>query len=579
MLNKDNYVLWSSRIIRYARSRPNGKMIVDSIENGPYVWRMIATLGEPDLPVLVLESLHEQTDEELTETDIKRMDADDQAIQTILLGLPRDIYAAVDKEKKAKLFNEWEKFTSTDRESIESYYHWFMQLMNDLKKNKHFSENIASNLKFLNNLQLEWKRHVTIVRQTKNLHEADFTQIYDFLKMNQDENVGGNGENQFGQYAGQVARNQQGFNAWIANQSGTGNVVAARAEGTGIGNQARCYNCRGLGHIARNCTPRPKRRDVSTSGTQHDRAPVNDTDGSAEVHLNDNCYDNEIFNMFTQEEQYTDLLEPIPEPQLVPQNDNHVTSVAPSMVHSGGTVETSYAPNEEIRAHQETVYRNLVNQVAQKMALGYPNPSYLKKAQQKQQSLYNGNLLLKEHDPPVVYDSEETLELAQESREKMRLLKKEIKPANYAKINHLSGVFVPQTTKSKEELFLSNVSNVVTASKTISIPYEDLSDDTTPSVSQKFLNEVKSSLVTLERAVKQKMTLEVHNWSSSAHKEVHIIISHEIAPIINQVDARVQNFKIQFLQEAAKFVRDFKSLVKEADESLDKQKSLELKIE
>nr|GFB03506.1 hypothetical protein [Tanacetum cinerariifolium] len=75
------------------------------------------------------------------------------------------------------------------------------------------------------------------------------------------------------------------------------------------------------------------------------------------------------------------------------------------------------------------------------------------------------------------------------------------------------------------------------------------------------------------------MTLEVHNWSSSAHKEVHKIISHEISPIINQVDARVQNFEIQFLQETAKFVRGFKYLVKEADESLDKQKSLELKIE
>nr|GFB42702.1 hypothetical protein [Tanacetum cinerariifolium] len=64
MLNKDNYVHipWSSRIIRYARSRPNGKMIGDSIENGPYVRRMIATPGEPDLPVLVLESFHEQTD-------------------------------------------------------------------------------------------------------------------------------------------------------------------------------------------------------------------------------------------------------------------------------------------------------------------------------------------------------------------------------------------------------------------------------------------------------------------------------------------------------------------------------------
>nr|GEU77499.1 hypothetical protein [Tanacetum cinerariifolium] len=215
----------------------------------------------------------------------------------------------------------------------------------------------------------------------------------------------------------------------------------------------------------------------------------------------------------------------------------------------------------------------------QKMALGYSNPSYLKKAQLKQQSLYNGDLLLKEHDPPTVYDSEETLALAQESREKMRLLKKEIKPANYAKINHLSGVFVPQTTKSKEELFLSNVSNMGTVSKTISIPNEDLSDDTTLSVARKFLNEVKSSLVTLQCVVKQKITLEIHNWSSSAHKKVHRIISHEIAPIINQVDARVQNFEIQFLQEAAKFVRDFKSLAKEADESLDKQKSLELEIE
>nr|GEW15686.1 hypothetical protein [Tanacetum cinerariifolium] len=80
MFNKDNYVPWSSCIIRYARSIPNGKIIVDSIENGPYVRRMIATPGEPDLRVPVPKLFHEQTDEELTETNIKRMDADDQAI-------------------------------------------------------------------------------------------------------------------------------------------------------------------------------------------------------------------------------------------------------------------------------------------------------------------------------------------------------------------------------------------------------------------------------------------------------------------------------------------------------------------
>ncbi|GJV51312.1 hypothetical protein Tco_1447053 [Tanacetum coccineum] len=42
---------------------------------------------------------------------------------------------------------------------------------------------------------------------------------------------------------------------------------------------------------------------------------------------------------------------------------------------------------------------------------------------------------------------------------------------------------------------------------------------------------------------------------------------------------RLQNFQIQFLKEATKFVRDFKSLAKETDESLVKHKALEFEIE
>nr|GFB76628.1 hypothetical protein [Tanacetum cinerariifolium] len=57
---------------------------------------------ETDLPVPVPESFHEQIDEELTETDIKQMDADDQAIQTILLELPEDVCAAVNSCKTTK---------------------------------------------------------------------------------------------------------------------------------------------------------------------------------------------------------------------------------------------------------------------------------------------------------------------------------------------------------------------------------------------------------------------------------------------------------------------------------------------
>ncbi|GKC38308.1 hypothetical protein Tco_1050692 [Tanacetum coccineum] len=188
------------------------------------------------------------------------------------------------------------------------------------------------------------------------------------------------------------------------------------------------------------------------------------------------------------------------------------------------------------------------------MALCYQNPFYLKQAQQKQQSLYNGEVFLEKHDPLVVHDSEEILQLAQESRQKMKILNKEIKSANYAKINQLSEF-------------------------TISIPNEEFSDDNSPSVARKLLNEVKGTIMTLQRVIKQKMALYVHNWSSTAYQELYKFIKDENFPIVNQVDARFQNFEIQFLKEVAKFVRDFKSLTKEADESLAKHKFLEHDIE
>ncbi|GJZ68977.1 retrovirus-related pol polyprotein from transposon TNT 1-94 [Tanacetum coccineum] len=117
-----------------------------------------------------------------------------------------------------------------------------------------------------------------------------------------------------------------------------------------------------------------------------------------------------------------------------------------------------------------------------------------------------------------------------------------------------TGVFVSQTAKSREELYFSNTSKMANVSKLISIPNEELSDDTTLSVARKFLNEVENTIVTLQRVVKQKMTLDIHNWSSSVHQEIHKIFS--LFP-----RSRLQ------------------SLAKEADESLAKHKALELEIE
>nr|GEX15304.1 hypothetical protein [Tanacetum cinerariifolium] len=270
------------------------------------------------------------------------------------------------------------------------------------------------------------------------------------MNMGQDRQmqmVGGNGGNQFRQYVGQNSGNPAGYNDVIrnqviqnavqnlrvqnvGNQNGligvqgngnqnqieNGNLVAARAEGNAAGqngNHIRCYNCRGVGHYARNCIVRPRIRDAaylqiqlliaqkeeagiqlqaeeydlmaaaadlaeieevnancilmanmqqaSTSGTQTDSAPVYDTDGSAEVY--ENCDNNKIFNMFTQEEQYTELLEPIPESHQVPHNDNNVISEDTSVEQGGETVEQHPANFEETRALYESLYQNLAIEV------------------------------------------------------------------------------------------------------------------------------------------------------------------------------------------------------------------------
>nr|GFB89011.1 hypothetical protein [Tanacetum cinerariifolium] len=173
------------------------------------------------------------------------------------------------QEKKAKLFNKWERFTSNEGKLIESYYHRFLKLMNDLKRNKHFPKKIAT----------------------------DYTQLYDFLKYNQKEvdevkaeilaktqdplTLMANSNNPYvNQNAVQNPRVQN-----VGNQNGligvqgngnqnrirNGNLVAARAEENAAGqngNQIRCYNCRGVGHYARNYTVRPRRRDAAYLQTQ-----------------------------------------------------------------------------------------------------------------------------------------------------------------------------------------------------------------------------------------------------------------------------------------------------------------------
>nr|GEV36301.1 retrovirus-related Pol polyprotein from transposon TNT 1-94 [Tanacetum cinerariifolium] len=618
MLNKENYVPWSSRLLWYNKSRPNRKLIHNSILNGPYVRRMILELGDADHEVTLTETFHLQTDDELSDKELKHIEADDQAIQTNLLGLPEDIYAVVDscetaqeiwlrvkqmmkgsdigiQEKKAKFFNEWERFTSNEGESIESYYHRFLKLMNDLKRNKHFLEKIASNLKFLNNLQPEWSRHVTIVHQTKDLHTTDYTQLYDFLKYNQKEAIQNVVQNPRVQNVG----NQNGLigvqGNGNQNQIRNGNLVAARAEGNAAGQngnqirdaaylqtqlliaqkeevgiqlQAEKYdlmaavaNLDEIKEVNANCILMANLQQASTSGTQTDSALIYDSDRSVEN-------DNDVIFEVTSVEQGGETLE------QHPVNFEETRALYDSLYQNLTTeVEKVNSVNRKLKETNTDMTTELARFKNQTRCFEISQEKYDKLERCYQQAVYQKQCLSKKINALHLSTGKQKMTLNEQISELNKQLSKEKSTVS----------FLLEEQKKLKSDFKTREDELLDKQIQLEKKIKELNNillKTGQSIQTiHMLSPKPDSFLPHQTENGFRMTIETHNWSSSAHQELHKIVRDEIFPIVNQVDARVQNFKIQFSKEAAKFVGDFKSLANEADASLAKHKAIELEID
>nr|GFC83277.1 hypothetical protein [Tanacetum cinerariifolium] len=126
----------------------------------------------------------------------------------------------------------------------------------------------------------------------------------------------------------------------------------------------------------------------------------------------------------------------------------------------------SYEQSLEIEKRKHTLSEHLKEKESlEHKALGFQNPCYLKRAQQLKPKLYDGS------DAIVIYDSEETILLAEESRSKMLQKQNEpimsekkvnTKPVDYAALNKLSKDFetrfVSQVELSTEQVFWSRYS-------------------------------------------------------------------------------------------------------------------------
>nr|GEU59167.1 hypothetical protein [Tanacetum cinerariifolium] len=97
MLEKDMYDSWKSRMEHYMLNRPNGKMILESVEQGPLIW--------PTVEVERVTKLKKYS--ELSTAEAIQADCDVKATNIILQGLPPEVYALVSTYKVAKEL--WER--------------------------------------------------------------------------------------------------------------------------------------------------------------------------------------------------------------------------------------------------------------------------------------------------------------------------------------------------------------------------------------------------------------------------------------------------------------------------------------
>ncbi|GJS62125.1 hypothetical protein Tco_0656909 [Tanacetum coccineum] len=132
----------------------HGRMILDSVENGPLIWPIVEENGV----------IRTKKYAELSAAEKIQADYDMKATNIILQGLPADIYSL---ERECKLYDAFDKFTHIKGESLHKYYLRFTQLINDMNIYNMKMEQFQVNTKFLNSLPPEWSKFVTDVKLVK----------------------------------------------------------------------------------------------------------------------------------------------------------------------------------------------------------------------------------------------------------------------------------------------------------------------------------------------------------------------------------------------------------------------------
>ncbi|GKD15580.1 copia protein [Tanacetum coccineum] len=247
MLDKSMYNSWQSRMLLCIKGKKNGRMMIETIKNGPLVYPTIKEDGK----------IHEKKYAELTEPERLQDECDVQATNIILQGLPLDVYALVNNSDTAK--DIWDRVKLLMQGTELSYQECKCKLYNEFDK---FTSIKGESL---------YDKFVTDVKLAKNMYNTNYDQLYAYLSQHKGD----------ANEARLLCERYQDLLALVANHQTQSNttqrqgqsVVGTRNKGNATnskGNNAscqalvvKCFNCQGEEHMARQCT-QPKRPRNST---------------------------------------------------------------------------------------------------------------------------------------------------------------------------------------------------------------------------------------------------------------------------------------------------------------------------
>nr|GFB33738.1 hypothetical protein [Tanacetum cinerariifolium] len=161
MLEKDMYDSWKSRMKLYMLNRQHGRMILESVEHGPFLWPTVQEDG-----VTRLKKYSKLSAAEAIQADCN----------VLMQGT-----SLTKQERECKLYDEFDKFVYQKGETLRDFYLRFSLLLNDMNMYNIKLEQFHVNTKFLNILPLEWSKFVTDVKLVRDLRTTNVDQLHAYL--------------------------------------------------------------------------------------------------------------------------------------------------------------------------------------------------------------------------------------------------------------------------------------------------------------------------------------------------------------------------------------------------------------